>query len=76
MSTQLNPQPPAPVRLITTTEGKFLSFDDLTARMKEDGPVDDILTVLKVGVENGCPERFSMRVALASFLSACAGEKV
>ena len=71
---KLDPKPAAKVKTIVTHEGKFLSLAEMKERLKDDRVIDQALAMLKVGVEQKQDPHHTMRVALGSFLVACAGE--
>ena len=73
---KLNPTAAEPVRLLTTHEGKFLNFDDLIARLNDDGVIDQILALMYVGHDKGDDSRELMRRAVGNFIVECGREKI
>lgn len=72
----LDPKPAAPVRMLTTHEGKFLSLTDMRKRMEDPCVLDSALAMMKVGHERDDNPREVVKHMLGDFVLACGGERL
>ena len=61
-------------RTIVTAEGKFISFDDLVASLKDPELIAECGAVLCIAHLDQGTTAYSVSVCIGYFISACAGE--
>jgi len=61
-------------RTIVTAEGKFISFDDLVASLKDPELIAECGAVLSIAHLDQGTTAYSVSVCIGYFISACAGE--
>jgi hypothetical protein len=71
---KINPKAAEPVRMMTTAEGKFLSLDDMKARLGEEGVLDEALGLVAYGHKIGDDPRKVIKHAIGEFIACCANE--
>jgi len=64
----------APVRIITTHEGRFLNVDDMKRALNDPGLQLYIASLLRVGQDKGESWQRVIVCACAGFVAHCAGD--